>query len=54
LSNRITAHMHRTRLHVLRDRLQRALRDVKRRLPGAAERVAAHRAKRDAYRTANP
>jgi hypothetical protein len=54
LSNAIAAHKHRTRLHVLRDRVQRALRDLKRRLPGAAERVAAHRAKRAAYRAAHP
>jgi hypothetical protein len=54
MSNCIAAHKHRTRLHVLRDRLKRALRDEKRGLLGAAERVAAHRAKRSAYRTANP
>jgi hypothetical protein len=54
MSNAIAAHKHRTRLHVLRDRVQRALRDLKRRLPGAAERVAAHRAKRAEYRAAHP
>lgn len=54
MSNAIAAHKHRTRLHVLRDRLKRALRDKKRGMPGAAERVAAHTAKRSAYRTANP
>jgi hypothetical protein len=41
-------------LHVLRDRLKRALRDQKRGLLGAAERVAAHSARRSAYRAANP
>jgi hypothetical protein len=54
MSNAIAAHKHRTRLHVLRDRLKRAVRDKKRGLPGAAERVAAHTAKRSAYRAANP
>lgn len=54
MSKSIGAHKHRTRLHVLRDRLKRALRDEKRGLAGATERVAAHRAKRLAYRTANP
>jgi hypothetical protein len=54
MSNAIAAHVHRTRLHVLRDRLARALRDAKRGLPGAAERVIAHRAKRDAYRASHP
>jgi hypothetical protein len=44
----------RGRLHVLRDRLQRAVRDLKRRLPGAQERVVAHSAKRAQYRAANP
>ncbi|HSW03549.1 hypothetical protein [Aquabacterium sp.] len=53
MSNAIAAHKHRTRLHVLRDRLKRALRDQKRGLAGATERVAAHRAKRLEYRTAN-
>jgi hypothetical protein len=54
MSNAIAAHKHRTRLHVLRDRLKRALRDQKRGLAGAAERVVAHRAKRSEYRTAHP
>jgi len=54
MSNAIAAHKHRTRLHVLRDRLKRAVRDQKRGLPGAKERVAAHSAKRAAYRAANP
>lgn len=54
VSNCIAAHKHRTRLHVLRDRLKRALRDQKRGLAGAKERVAAHSAKRSAYRAANP
>jgi hypothetical protein len=54
MSNCIAAHKHRTRLHVLRDRLKRALRDEKRGLTGASERVVAHRAKRSAYRAANP
>ena len=54
LSNAIAAHKHRTMLHVLRDRLKRALRDQKRGMTGATERVTAHRAKREAYRAANP
>jgi len=54
MANNIAAHRHRTRLHVLRDRLKRALRDQKRGLLGAAERVAAHGAKRAEYRQANP
>ncbi|MFI4928678.1 MAG: hypothetical protein ACHP83_00435 [Burkholderiales bacterium] len=54
MANSIAAHKHRTRLHVLRDRLKRALRDEKRGLIGAAQRVAAHRAKREQYRAANP
>jgi len=54
LSNAIAAHKHRTRLHVLRDRLKRAERDLKRGLPGAAERVAAHGKKRSEYRAAHP
>lgn len=54
MSNSIAAHKHRTKLHVLRDRLKRALRDEKRGIAGAAERVKAHRAKREAYRAANP
>jgi hypothetical protein len=54
MSNAIAAHKHRTRLHVLRDRLKRALRDQKHGRAGAAERVAAHSAKRTAYRAAHP
>ena len=54
MSNAIAAHKHRTMLHVLRDRVQRAQRDEKRGMAGAAERVAAHTAKRAAYRAANP
>ena len=50
MSNSTAAHRHRTKLHVLRDRVERALRDVKRGLPGAAERVVLHRATRAAYR----
>jgi hypothetical protein len=54
MANATTASRHRGRLHVLRDRVQRALRDMKRRLPGAQERLAAHQAKRAQYRAANP
>jgi hypothetical protein len=54
MAKNIGAHKHRTKLHVLRDRVKRALRDQKRGLPGAAERVAAHTAKRAEYRVANP
>ena len=54
MSNNTAANRHRTKLHVLRDREQRALRDQKRGLPGAAQRVAAHKAIREAYRKANP
>jgi hypothetical protein len=50
MSNAIAAHKHRARLHVLRDRLKRALRDEKRGVSGAAERVLLHRAQRAAYR----
>ncbi len=50
MSNSTAAHRHRTKLHVLRDRVERALRDVKRGIPGAAERVKAHTEKRAAYR----
>jgi hypothetical protein len=39
---------------VLRDRERRAKRDLKCRVPGAKERLAAHSAKRAEYRTANP
>lgn len=54
MANSIAAHKHRTRLHVLRDRLKRATRDVKRGVPGAKERVAAHAAKRVDYCAAHP
>ncbi|HSI61029.1 MAG TPA: hypothetical protein VLA16_25955 [Ideonella sp.] len=54
MSNAIAAHKHRARLHILRDRVKRALRDAKRGMTGAAERVTAHRAKRSEYRAANP
>lgn len=54
MSNAIAAHKHRTRLHVLRDRVKRALRDQKRGLTGAKERLAAHQAKRADYRAAHP
>lgn len=54
LANRITAHKHTTRLHVLRDRVKRALRDLKHGRAGAAERVASHKAARAAYRAAHP
>jgi hypothetical protein len=54
MANNIAAHKHRTRLHVLRDRVRRAKRDLKCRVPGAKERLAAHSAKRAAYRSANP
>ena len=54
MSNNIAAHKHRTRLHVLRDRVRRAKRDMKRGLAGASERLATHRANREQYRIANP
>jgi hypothetical protein len=54
MANATAATRHRRRLHVLRDRLKRAMRDAKRGLAGAAERVTAHRAKRDEYRAAHP
>ncbi|MEO8299591.1 MAG: hypothetical protein ABI574_17485 [Burkholderiales bacterium] len=54
MSNAIAAHKHRTRLHILRDRVKRAARDVKRGLGGAAERLALHQATRAAYRAAHP
>ena len=54
MSNSIAAHKHRTKLHVLRDRVKRALRDEKHGVAGAAERLAAHHAKRSEYRAANP
>ena len=54
MSKAIAAHKHRTMLHILRDRVKRALRDKKRGLVGAEERLATHEAKRAAYRTAHP
>jgi hypothetical protein len=45
----IQAQRHRARLHVLRDNIHRARRDLKRNLPGAAERLKAHVATRLAY-----
>ncbi len=45
----IQAQRNRARRHVLRDNVHRALRDVKRKLPGAAERLKAHRAARLAH-----
>jgi hypothetical protein len=54
MSNATRNSRHRGRLHVLRDRLKRAERDVKRGVAGAKERVAAHSAKRMQYRAANP
>ena len=45
----IQAQRNRARLHVLRDNIHRAKRDVKRKLPGAAERLKAHVATRLAY-----
>ena len=45
----IQAQRNRARLHVLRDNVHRAKRDVKRKLPGAAERLKAHVATRLAY-----
>jgi hypothetical protein len=54
MANATAASRHRGRLHVLRDRLQRALRDMKRGVAGSQERVLAHSAKRAQYRAANP
>jgi hypothetical protein len=54
MSKATGASRHRGRVHVLRDRLKRALRDMKRGVPGARERVVAHAAKRAQYRAANP
>ena len=45
----IQAQRNRARLHVLRDNVHRARRDVKRRLVGAAERLKMHLAARLAY-----
>lgn len=54
MSNATAAKKHRTRLHIFRDRVERAKRAEKRGVPGATERLAAHRAKRAAYRAAHP
>jgi len=54
MSNATGASRHRSRLHVLRDRVNRALRDAKRGIAGAQERVVAHSRKRAEYRAANP
>lgn len=54
MSNAIAAHQHRATLHVLRDRMKRAKRDLKLGRPGAQQRLAAHAAKRAAYRSAHP
>lgn len=54
MSNATNASRHRAQLHILRDRLKRAVRDVKRGIAGAKERVVAHTAKRAKYRAANP
>ena len=45
----IKAQRNRARLHVLRDNVHRAKRDVKRGLAGAAERLKMHTAARLAY-----
>jgi len=45
----IKAQRNRARLHVLRDNVHRAKRDVKRNLPGSAERLKMHMAARLAY-----
>ena len=45
----IQAQRDRARRHVLRDNVQRAARDVKFNIPGAAERLKTHRAKRLAF-----
>ncbi|MEY4751500.1 MAG: hypothetical protein RIQ60_3714 [Pseudomonadota bacterium] len=50
----LAARKHRNKLHVLRDRVKRAQRAEKRGLLGASERLAMHKAKRAAYRAANP
>jgi hypothetical protein len=54
MANATANSRHRARLHVLRDRLKRAERDVKHGVVGAKERVAAHTEKRAQYRAANP
>jgi hypothetical protein len=45
----IQAQRNRARLHVLRDNVHRARRDVKFHIPGAAERLKAHLAAKLAY-----
>lgn len=45
----IKAQRNRKRLHILRDNVHRARRDVKLRHPGAAERLKSHLAARLAY-----
>lgn len=45
----IQAQRNRARRHVLRDNVHRAKRDLKRKLPGAAERLKDHLAKRLAF-----
>ena len=45
----IKAQRNRARLHVLRDNVHRAKRDVKLRIPGAAERLKTHQAARLAF-----
>jgi hypothetical protein len=49
----IQAQRNRARLHVLRDNVHRARRDLKFKLPGAAERLKAHTAARLAYTAAH-
>jgi hypothetical protein len=43
------AQRNRTKLHILRDNVHRAKRDVKLNLPGAAQRLKSHAAARLAY-----
>jgi len=45
----IKAQRNRAKLHILRDNVHRAKRDVKLRVPGATERLKAHLAARLAY-----
>jgi len=45
----IQAQRNRARLHVLRDNVHRAKRDVKRKLPGASDRLKAHLSARLAF-----
>jgi hypothetical protein len=44
------AQRHRTKLHILRDNVHRAKRDLKLGTPGAADRLKSHTAARLAYR----